>query len=141
MSHPDVRYELQRRLSSDPALSDISVLSVDPGGMGTAIAREAPFLIQLLMDWIIPLLAPILVRLQPNGSFRTPAKSAVDLLRACFDETPPVGKHPKSLYLNGSEVGPVTPEAKDEKKQKELWEGSLGYAGIKEGDTVLKILR
>ena len=109
--------------------------------MGTALAREAPFLIQLIVGWIIPLLAPILVRLQPNGSLRTPAKSAVDLLRACFDETPPVGKHPRSLYLNGSEVGPVTPEARDEKKQKDLWEGSLEYAGIKEGDTVLKDLK
>lgn len=62
--------------------------------------------------------------------------SAADLLRASFDEKGS-GKHPKALYLNGSEVGVVTAEAKDEKKQKELWQGSLLFAGIKEGDTAL----
>ena len=105
--------------------------------MGTGIARDAPFLIQILMNWIIPVLAPIVILLQPNGSLRTPAKSAADLLQACFNEKE-LGKHPKALYLNGSEVGSVTPEAKDEKKQRELWEGSLRHAGIKEGDTTLK---
>jgi hypothetical protein len=136
ISH-DPRYELQRRLSADPALSSISLVSVDPGGMPTGIARDAPFLIQVLMKWILPSLAPILVYLQPNGSLRTPAKSAADLLRASFDEKA-LGKHPKALYLNGSEVGAVTAEAKEEKKQRELWEGSLQFAGIKEGDTALR---
>ena len=138
MSCSDLRYELQRRLSADPALSDISLVSVDPGGMGTGIARDAPLIIRIIIAWIIPALAPIMVWMQPNGSLRTPAKSAADLLRASFDESAPLGKHPKALYLNGSEVGPVAIEAKDEKKQRELWEGSLQYAGIKEGDTILK---
>jgi hypothetical protein len=100
--------------------------------MGTGLAHEGPFLLQLLMNWIIPVLAPLIVYFQPNGSLRTPSKSATDLLRASFDERA-LGKRPKALYLNGSEVGAVTPEAKDEKKQRELWEGSLRYAGIKEG--------
>jgi hypothetical protein len=91
------------------------------------------------MNWIIPVLAPIFVYLQPNGSLRTPTKSAADLLRASFDEKA-LGKHPKALYLNGSEMGAVTAEAKDEKKQTDLWEGSLQFAGIKEGDTALKNL-
>jgi hypothetical protein len=104
--------------------------------MGTGLARDAPFLIQVLMKWIMPALAPILVYLQPNGSLRTPPKSAVDLLRASFDEKG-LGKHPKALYLNGPEVGAATAEAKDEKEQKELWEGSLLLSGINEGDTTL----
>lgn len=91
---------------------------------------------QLLINWILPILGPLLVYFQPNGTLRTPTKSAADLLRASFDEKA-LGKRPKALYLNGSEVGAVTPEAKDEKKQRELWEGSLQYAGIKEGDTAL----
>lgn len=42
------------------------------------------------------------------------------------------------MYIDRSEIGArMKPEAKDEKKQKELWEGSLRYAGIKDGDTVL----
>jgi hypothetical protein len=104
--------------------------------MGTGLAHEGPFLLQLLMNWIIPVLAPLIVYFQPNGSLRTPSKSAADLLRASFDERA-LGKRPKAFYLNGSEVGAVTPEAKDEKKQRELWEGSLRYAGIKEDDTAL----
>ena len=33
----------------------------------------------------------------------------------------------------GSEVGHVTPEAVDENKQKQFWEGSLQHADVKEG--------
>jgi hypothetical protein len=83
------------------------------------------------------MLAPVLVLLQPKGSLRTPAKSARDLLRASFDEKM-LGKHPKALYLNRSEVGHVIPEALDENKEKPLWEGSLRHADVKEGETVLR---
>jgi hypothetical protein len=135
-------YELQRRLDIDPVLSNISVLSVDPGGMATGIARDGPFAMRFLLAWVIPALSQVIRLLefvQPNGSLRRPATSATDLRRACFDENEPLGKHPKAIALNGSAIGAhQTPEALDEKKQKELWTGSLKYAEIREGDTVLK---
>jgi hypothetical protein len=135
-------YELQRRIDADLVLSNIAVLSVDPGGMGTGIARDAPFPLPFLLRWVFPAIDP-LIRLieyiQPNGSLRRPATSAAHLRRACFDEKEPLGKHPKAIALNGSAVGAhQTPEVLDEKKQEELWLGSLKYAGVVEGDTVLK---
>jgi hypothetical protein len=32
----------------------------------------------------------------------------------------------------------MTPEVLDENKQKQLWEGGLRYADVKEGETVLR---
>jgi NAD(P)-dependent dehydrogenase (short-subunit alcohol dehydrogenase family) len=135
-------YELQRRINSDPELSSISVLSLDPGGMGTGIARDGPLLLRFLLAFILPLFTPLLLlwnHFKPNGMLRTPEISAKDLRRACFDESEPLGKFPKAVALNGSEVGVhQTAEVLDEKKQKELWEGSLKYADLRDGDTVLK---
>jgi hypothetical protein len=78
------------------------------------------------------MLALFLVLLQPNSSLRTPAKSARGLLRTSFDEKMP-GQHPNALCLNGSEVGRET----GREQVKQLWEGSLPYADVKEGQTVL----
>ena len=83
------------------------------------------------------MLVPVLVLLQPKGFLRISTKSARDLLRASFDEKM-LEKHPKALYLNGSEVGHVTLEALDENKQKQFWEESLRHADVKEGETVLR---
>jgi hypothetical protein len=79
---------------------------------GTGLAHDAPFFTQVLVKWIIPMPVPVLVLLPPIDSLHTPTKSARDLLRASFDEK----MHPKVLYLNGSEVGHVRPEAPDEDK-------------------------
>ena len=51
-------YELQRRIDADPVLSNIAVLSVDPGGMGTGIARDAPFPLRFLLSWVFPVIDP-----------------------------------------------------------------------------------
>jgi hypothetical protein len=72
-----------------------------------------------------------------NHYIRTAAQSGYDLLITCFDKET-FGPYPKALYVDGSEISPrMNEEAKDEKKQKQLWEGSLKYAGIVDGDTVL----
>jgi NAD(P)-dependent dehydrogenase (short-subunit alcohol dehydrogenase family) len=135
-------YELQRRIDADPELDKISVLSLDPGGMGTGLVRDGPFLLRFLLAVIFPIFTPMLWvwnYYKPNGSLRTTEISARDLRRACFDETEPLGMFPKAVALNGSEAGThQTAEALDEKKQKELWEGSLRIANVREGDTVLK---
>lgn len=41
--------ELQGHLSAGPALSTVSILSVDPGSVPTNTARSSPFFIQVLM--------------------------------------------------------------------------------------------
>ncbi|CZR56267.1 related to dehydrogenase/reductase [Phialocephala subalpina] len=131
-------YELQRRLDADPALSNISVVSMDPAAMGgTGITRTSPFLIRFLLRNLIPLIQEIAVWFNPNGFMRPPWKSAADLMLASFDEKK-LGQHPKAVYLDGSENATPSVEARDEMKQKKLWDESLKLARIRDGDTVLK---
>ncbi|TID21509.1 dehydrogenase/reductase [Venturia nashicola] len=128
-------YELQRRLDADPALHNISFLGLDPGWVSTSISRNAPPMIQAVMK-TFRYLAPIFNIIWPNHFLRTAAKTGDDLVRVCFEDT--FGKYPKAVYVDGAEIGKrMNPEARDERKQRELWEGSLRYAGIGEGDTLL----
>ncbi|TVY33466.1 hypothetical protein LOCC1_G007634, partial [Lachnellula occidentalis] len=131
-------YELQRRLSADPALSKISVLSLDPGAMGgTGLLRDSPAFTRFLTSYLLYYIQPIMVQLKPNGMARTPKKSGHDLLLACFDEKY-LGVYPKALYLGGSEKATPSAEARNQENQRKLWAESLKFAMIKDGDTVLK---
>jgi len=131
-------YELQRRLSSDPALSKISIMAMDPGAVGgTDLYKPMPWLMRIILSYIIVPLQWVLVYFFPNGQLRTASKVGRDLLFACFDEKI-IGKHPGAVYLDGTRVSMTSVESKDQKKQMALWEGSLKLAGIKEGDTALK---
>lgn len=90
------RYELQRRLSASQSYSNISLLALDPGAMtDTSLFRDSPLSLRLITSLTTPL-TPILNWIWPNGYFRTRAKSAHDLLVACFDEDT-LGKHPKAV--------------------------------------------
>lgn len=131
-----LRYELQRRLDADPALSTISVLGVDPGGMISNLTRRGSTTMVLFMTWVAPLFVGVSTWLSPNGKLRATSKSAADVLRAAFD-TARLGERPKAVYLNGSERGDTGVEAKDPAKGRQLWEASVGYAALKSGDTIL----
>jgi len=129
-------YELQRRLNTDPSLSNISILGFDPGWVSTSIGRNANLIIRFIM-YCFQFLAPPISLFWPNHFIRTAAKTGDDLVVACFDEKK-FSEFPKALYVDGSEISArMNEEARDENKQKKLWEGSLKYAGIVVGDTVL----
>lgn len=133
-------YELQRRLTVDPHLSKISVISMDPGGMSGGVGKnsvQSSAILRFIIHYLLPILTPILVWLQPNGSIRSPLKSGADLLRASFD-TVTWGEHPKALYLDGTEKAQSSEEARDEGKQRNLWGDSLKLARVRSGETVLK---
>lgn len=132
--------ELQRRLSTDPALSKISILGVDPGSVPTNLARRSPFVIRVIMFQIIfPLIAAIQQWRNPTGnnSIRTPDKSAGDVLAAAMDSNPVLGERPQGLYLDGSELAEISPEAKDERKRLMVWRDSVRYTGLKGEETML----
>ncbi|GIZ49980.1 hypothetical protein CKM354_001299500 [Cercospora kikuchii] len=130
-------FELQRRLDRDPNLSGISILALDPGTMGgTGLVRSGSLVIRLMMNYILPPITQVAGWYSPNGMLRTPYKSGGDLLRAAFDESD-IGRHPKALYLDGSAVGQPAEEAKDEDKQRRLWEGSVKLAGLRQEETAL----
>lgn len=130
------RYALQRRLSSDPALSNISVLGVDPGGMPSGLTRRGGALLTM-GNAVLPLLAKVSMLSSPNGPLRTTQKSAGDVLRAAFD-TETLGIQPKAVYLNGSDLAETSLESRDERKQNMLWKDSVVYAGLQPADTVLQ---
>ncbi|KAI0470243.1 putative short-chain dehydrogenase [Xylaria cf. heliscus] len=134
-------HELQRRLDRDPALNKISVLSLDPGAMASGMVRRSDsWVIRILFFKIlIPLMAYLLMHILPNGPFRTPRKSAKDVVAAAFHSTPdPLSERPKSLYLNGSVKGDYNPLAKDPNNWRIVWRASVQYARLAEGDTILK---
>lgn len=131
------RMELQRRLDRDPVFSNISVLGLDPGGMPSGIMRRASFFESTILNYLAGnALAPIMTWMWPNGQLRTTAKSATDALRALFDQDA-LGSHPKGLYLNGSEPGEASAEAKSPENGKLLWRESVALSGLAAGDTKL----
>ncbi len=138
---PPPSRELQERLDKDPALSNISVLAVDPGGMLTQLLRHnmlffARSVINVL--FVVPLVYTLTL-FNPNPLMRFPSKSAHDVLRASLDSAPPpLSDHPKGLHFNGNEPRSQGPEALDAAKTGALWRASIGYTGLKEGETVLK---
>lgn len=84
------------------------------------------------------LLGPLMTWWSPNGILRTPVKSAHDGLVAVFgDEESTLGKEKKALYFDGSEVATPSGEARDPEKAAMLWNKSLEYAGVNQGQTCL----
>ncbi|KAI1078089.1 NAD(P)-binding protein [Whalleya microplaca] len=127
--------ELQRRLDEDPLLSSISILGIDPGWMATGISRRHPnySFARIIMPWV----AGALSWLRPSGMFRTPTRSAQDVVEVMFNETLLGDIKPKGLYMKGATQAEVSTEARDKGKRQMVWRDSVAYANLKEGDTVL----
>lgn len=75
--------------------------------------------------------------LQSNGTLRTPAKAAHDVLHAAFDCSPQFDERPQGLYLRGQVPKEVSAEARNVKKCEMLWRDSVKYAQLEEGETAL----
>ncbi|KAI0429124.1 hypothetical protein F5Y09DRAFT_268594 [Xylaria sp. FL1042] len=129
--------ELAKRLRTDPELSSIAALAVDPGAMPTSLTRRTTSKVLKAASVVAGPLMSLMSRFSaPNGHYRTTAQSAHDVVTAAFD-TEKLGEKPDGIYMNGSEIADVGPEAKDEKKCERVWRDSIGFAKVKEGDTVL----
>lgn len=99
------------------------------------LTRRGPWFIHLLMfKLIMPLLAPLMAWLQPNGPLRTLKLGAADVIAGAFRGSPP----PKGGYFYGSRPEEMTAEAQDVKKRERLWVETVGYTGLKEGETILR---
>lgn len=113
-------------------------MGIDPGSIATGIVRRGPWIIRVFVfQIVVPLIARLAVWLQPNGPIRTIDTGTADILAVALDSGEPIGELPKAMYFYGSRVEEVTKEATDEKKQERLWEDTVRYTGLKEGDTVL----
>lgn len=93
----------------------------------------------LMFQGILPVLGPVWTWMWPNGAFRTLQKSARDVLSAALDcGPPPLSDRPKGLFLNGSELGEYNTEAKDPEKGEIVWKGSVRFANLERGETLLE---
>ncbi|KAK7921457.1 hypothetical protein PG985_009479 [Apiospora marii] len=129
-------HELQRRLDRDAALSNVCVLGVDPGRMSTGLARQAPWVIRVLvMQVLFPLLALLMPR---GGNVRSPATSAAHVLEAAVGSGPGLGELPKARFFNGLEPWETSVEARDAVKRDWVWKESVRDARLVEGETALE---
>ncbi|KAI1864976.1 uncharacterized protein JN550_008522 [Neoarthrinium moseri] len=127
--------ELQQRLDRDPLLNNVAILGVDPGWMATAISRRHPMysVVSVVMPWV----ASFLSWMQPSGMYRTPGRSAKDVVAAMFDIGWINGASHKGMYFKGAVRAEVSGEAQDVEKRRMVWKGSVKYAGLQHDDTLL----
>ncbi|KAI1324024.1 NAD(P)-binding protein [Xylariaceae sp. FL0255] len=128
--------ELQERLDRDPLLNRVAILGCDPGWMAASISRRHqmyPFM-RIVMPWV----AGFLSWLQPHGMYRTPARSAKDVMAVAIDMSQTDGGNLKGVYFKGAVRAEVSAEAQDFGKRKMGWKGSVGYAGLQHGETLLQ---
>ncbi|KAK8066138.1 hypothetical protein PG997_012885 [Apiospora hydei] len=128
-------HELQRRLDRNASLRDVCVLGVDPGRMSTGIARQAPWVIRVLITQV---LFPLLALLMPRGNVRTTAASAAHVLEAAMGSGAGLGERPKARYFNGLEPWETSAEARDVVKRDWVWKESVRDARLVGGETVLE---
>ncbi|ROV99225.1 hypothetical protein VPNG_08245 [Cytospora leucostoma] len=125
--------ELQRRLDTDPGLRNLCVLGVDPGSMPGNLTRRGPWIIRVvLFKLVMPWLDPLMAWFQPNGSLRTIKLGAADIIAAALWR----GESPKGRYHYGSQNSEMTPEARDEKKER-LWVDAVSYTQLQADETTL----
>ncbi|KAI1816594.1 NAD(P)-binding protein [Poronia punctata] len=131
--------ELSKRIKSDPTLSSLSILSVDPGAMPTYLTRERTpnALARNVMKSVASVVISVVGHFRPGADFRTTEQSGSDVLYAAFELDGDEGR-PNGVYLNGRLPSEVSVEARDERKCEVLWRESLGFVELKEGDTVLE---
>lgn len=129
------RHELVDRLAHDAKLSNITVVGLDPGVMGTDLTRRGSAVMYYGLKFVAPLVAPLLVKFSPNGDYRPAWKSAGDAIQLAFETEASAGK---PLYLNGTDELETSKEAQDDAKRKALWTYGLEAAQIKQGDTILQ---
>lgn len=123
-------HELQKRSDHDPVLSNICILSVDPGTMSTSLQRHAPWAIRIVMFKII---YPVIAFLWPDGQVRSTQKSASQVLRAAVEPS----QYPKSSYFFDDKPLETAEESRNAQKRELVWKESIRHANLQPGETVL----
>ena len=104
---------------------------------GTALLRKSPTLVRYGVA-ALGLVGGLVMKLKPEGTFRTTEKSGSVLLKAGLERGGVYGEFPRAVYFDGGLVGESSIESRDEEKQAELWKGSVEIVGLVEGDSALK---
>ncbi|KAI0382411.1 putative short-chain dehydrogenase [Hypomontagnella monticulosa] len=128
-----MQHELQARLNADPALNKICVVGVDPGTMISGMQRLAPWVIRVL---IFKVIYPIVLYLNPDGPVRPTSRSAGDVIEAAFG-VGEGGEPPKDKYFNGRTPFETSEESRNVSKRELVWEETVKFTGLEDGETVL----
>lgn len=122
----------------DPLLNHVTVVGVNPGNMfsATGISRRADWFSRVIVNGqILPAITKILLWRNPNsnGTFRSPQRSAQDIVSAALDKDLERGS-----FLNGSEKGVLAEEAQDPSKRGILWRDTVRYTKLSGDETLLQ---
>ncbi|KAI0394769.1 putative short-chain dehydrogenase [Xylariaceae sp. FL0594] len=128
-------HELQRRMDHDPVLSRVCVLGVDPGTMSTGLQRRAAWFVRVVLLQIV---YPIIAFLFSSDIVKSTHKAASQVLAAAFDAGPPVGEFPKAGYFSDGKPCETSEESRDLHTRNLVGEGSVEYAHLQPGETILK---
>ncbi|PVI01401.1 NAD(P)-binding protein [Periconia macrospinosa] len=128
-------HELDRKLHQDPELKNISVLTVDPGGLLDSRAfsqKDVPRLwstIIRVVGWMYPIIKYVLPQM------RFTAAAAAELVGFALDP-----EHAgKCGYYEVGKLSASSVASQDEKLQVELWKKSIGWCGIEQRDSALRL--
>lgn len=114
----------------------MSVLGVDPVTMIRVLQRHATWLIRVV---IIKVTYPLILWWKPDGELVRPlARSAGDMLETAIGAVGEGGTLPKSLYFGGRKSCETSVKGRDSEKRALLWKETVKYAGLKEGDMILR---
>lgn len=122
----------------DPLLNHVTVIGMNPGNMfsGSGISRRADWFSRVIVNGsVLPAITKIILWWNPNsnGRFRTPQKSAKDIIFAATD----MGLE-NGIYMNGSEKGVLAEEAQNTAKRAILWRDTLRYTKLSGDETLLQ---
>ncbi|KAJ5904172.1 hypothetical protein N7504_006555 [Penicillium tannophilum] len=124
--------DLNRRLKKDPKLSNVFAVSMDPGGLPSSRGQaEQKFSLRLIFA-VINFLMPVLKHL--TTEFRTTDDSGRDLVAVSVNPM----FHGKSGYFVGQIQGSSTPASEELEWQKRLWNACWKWAGLSDGETILR---
>ncbi|KAI0475338.1 hypothetical protein GGR56DRAFT_645655 [Xylariaceae sp. FL0804] len=95
--------------------------------MGTGLARRGNWFTPVLL-WpvILPLLAPLLTWLRPNGEVRTLSRSSSDVLEAAFSTSGEL----RGRYSNDTELKDVVEETADTNKRAVVRRDGVRYSQL-----------
>ncbi|KAA8574834.1 hypothetical protein EYC84_004078 [Monilinia fructicola] len=127
-------YQLNKRLSKDPLLSNISAVAMDPGGLtdSRCMSSGVPSAWRILMKGVLGPLQPLLKYLIPT--LRNTKVASADLREISIGQQFR-GSSGYFIMLNKDES---SPESQDEEKQLKLWRKSLEWIKITEDQTPLE---
>ncbi|KAI0009267.1 putative short-chain dehydrogenase [Xylariaceae sp. FL0662B] len=128
-------YPLNRYLQQNPNFKDITVVAINPGGLGDSrcFTTNTSLSVKLAQKFVLKPFMSVIHRLA-DPTFRSSAEAAVDVIELAVDKAHR-GERGYFTLLQKDSSDPVT---MDEGVQQRVWQKSLEWAKITKDNTALK---